>query len=144
MYTKTNRDKIEIVQKRAARFVQSDYNRDHSVTQMMTEMGWVSLRERRARTKATTIFKAKKGLIDIHFDFPTTLSSLRSAQNHFIHFAHTSTDIYRSSFYPSALRLWNSLPIPIRESASLPDFQLAIKCHTIIPPEETCFCRPTL
>ena len=130
-HTQENIDKIERVQKRAARFVQSSYGRDQSVTAMMRNMEWTPLVERRARAKVTSVFKAKKDLVDIPFeDVPRQQSGLRSQSNFFVPFA--KSNVYYHSYYPSAMRLWNALPLPIRQSSSLPEFERAIKGHTII------------
>ena len=46
-YTKENKDKIEMVQRRAARWVSNDYSSYNSVTEMMSNLGWQSLENRR-------------------------------------------------------------------------------------------------
>ena len=40
-------DAVEMVQRRAARFVTSQYNRYQSVTSMLQELKWTSLQQRR-------------------------------------------------------------------------------------------------
>ena len=42
-YTTSNTRKLEMVQRRAARFVKGDYGRTSSVTSMMNELGWETL-----------------------------------------------------------------------------------------------------
>ena len=42
-YQKYNHEKLEMVQRRAARFVKSKYKRTESVTDMLNELGWHSL-----------------------------------------------------------------------------------------------------
>ena len=46
-YTKENKDKIEMVQRRAARWVSNDYSTYSSVTEMMSNLGLRSLENRR-------------------------------------------------------------------------------------------------
>ena len=41
-YTKENKAKIEMVQRRAARWVSNDYSTYSSVTEMMSNLGWRS------------------------------------------------------------------------------------------------------
>ena len=41
------KDKIEMVQRRAARWVSNDYSTYSSVTEMMSNLGWRSLENRR-------------------------------------------------------------------------------------------------
>ena len=129
--TTLNIDKLERVQKRAARFVTGDYRRDQSVTEMMRRLGWTPLRERRARAKAVTVYKATHDMIDIPFkNLPTIQNGLRNADDYFIPFAHKN--VYFNSFYPNTIRLWNDLHDWIKESSSLSDFEGAIRGHTII------------
>ena len=129
-HTKKNIDKLERVQRRAARFVRSNYSRNQSVTSLMRDMNWTPLRERRARAKVTTVYKATHHMVDIPFDLPLTHSNTRSSQNFYLPYART--DVYKHSYYQNAIRQWNSLPTHIRESPSLSDFERAIKGHVII------------
>ena len=46
-YTAKNMKKVEMVQRRAARWILSRYNRQDSVTDMLNELGWKSLQSRR-------------------------------------------------------------------------------------------------
>ena len=55
-YTNTNIKKLEMVQRRAARFVKGDYDRTSSVTAMIDELGWDTIQERRQQAKATMFY----------------------------------------------------------------------------------------
>ena len=125
-HTRKNINKIESVQRRAARVVNSNFSREASVTSMLKDLNWIPLEERRARAKVTTVFKARNGLVDIPYDLPF---SSRHSSNFFIPYARTDT--YMHSFYLSSMRLWNKLPIVFRNLNSLPNFQRAIEGHTI-------------
>jgi hypothetical protein len=50
-------DRIENVQRRAARFIYSDYKRTSSVTAMMNELGWKPLNERGKEQRLVLLFK---------------------------------------------------------------------------------------
>ena len=52
---KGNTETLEKVQRRAARFVKGDYHQQSSVTQMIKNLGWQSLKERRAVNRLTLI-----------------------------------------------------------------------------------------
>ena len=56
-HLKQDIDRIENIQRRAARFVQSDYKRTSSVTSMMEELGWKPLHERRREQRLTLLYK---------------------------------------------------------------------------------------
>ena len=46
-YLQTNIHQIEMVQRKAARFVFNDYSRHSSVTDMLNQLNWQSLEKRR-------------------------------------------------------------------------------------------------
>ena len=127
--TEVNKEKLERVQKRAAKFVTGKYGRDVSVTAEMRDLGWTPLVERRARAKVTSVYKATHDMVDIPFDFPHTQTFLRGAKNYYISFVRTN--VCMNSYYPNAIRQWNKLPVSIRESATLSDFERSIRGHTI-------------
>ena len=55
---------LEKVQCRAARFVKNDYRRESTVSEVIKELGWHSLRERRTVSRLTLLYKKVHGLID--------------------------------------------------------------------------------
>ena len=63
-YTDNLSNEIEILQRRAARFVTSDYqNYDHgSVTTLLKDLGWKCLKNRREVDRLCLLKKVKKGL----------------------------------------------------------------------------------
>ena len=56
-YQKYNSDKIERVQRRAARFIKSRYSRYSSVSDMLGELGWTSLSQRRQEARLILFYK---------------------------------------------------------------------------------------
>ena len=56
-YTKDNINKIEKVQRRAARWVTNDYSSYSSVTDMLSNLGWRSLENRRTDTRLAMFYK---------------------------------------------------------------------------------------
>ena len=60
-----NINKIEAVQRRAARRVINDYSSYSSVTQMINTMGWRSLKQRRADARLIMFYKIVYGLVEI-------------------------------------------------------------------------------
>lgn len=56
---------LEKVQRRAARLVTRDYNRESSVTNMISTNGWQSLEERRAMARLTFMYKIVHDLVDV-------------------------------------------------------------------------------
>ena len=103
----TQIDKLEKINKRAARFVTGNHTREHGNTRKnMKSLGWQPLQERRAKLKVTMLFKIKEDLI-------------------------ASKDCHLFSFFPSAIRLWNTIPDSVKAADSLSGFKSAIENYTI-------------
>ena len=64
-YTKHNFDKLELVQRRAARFVMKDYHPTSSVTVMINKLKWSSLRHRRDTIRLQMMYKITHQLVDL-------------------------------------------------------------------------------
>ena len=56
---------IEMVQRRAARFVNNRYKNNSSVTDMLDYLGWESHETRRSKLQLVVLYKIVHGLIDI-------------------------------------------------------------------------------
>ena len=120
-------DLIEKVQKRAARFVTNNYTliKGNSDRNLAT-LGWIPLRERRARIKVTLIFKAINGLIDIpiHDLLSRKIHTRTKTSNLILPQSTINSHLY--SFYPDTIRLWNSLPQSIKLSPTLSAFKSSV------------------
>ena len=82
-----------------------------SVTSMMSQLGWEELRLRRARIKTILLFKIVNNLVDIPPE-PFLIPTGAITRGHNIRFLqpHTRTITMQYSFFPSAIRTWNTLP----------------------------------
>ena len=67
-YQKYNSDKIERVQRGAARFVKSRYSRYSSVSDMLDVLGWMPLSQRRQEAPLTLFYKIINGLAQVPFE----------------------------------------------------------------------------
>ena len=121
-FTKTYTNRLEMVQRRYARFIFHDYRTTSSVTAMLDQLQWSSLEERRAQAKADMMYRIVNGLVDIPISlFSPTLTMRGHTQKYLIPFARI--DIYRHSFFPDGIRLWNALPQHVVDSTSLESFR---------------------
>ena len=108
-------DQIERVQRTAACWVTLDYGWSSSVTVMLNNLNWPTLSLRRKISKLQIFYKA----IQIPDYF---LHTTRFTQNyHSLHYVipSSNSDSYKFSFFPSAIRAWNNLPISLIETNSL-------------------------
>ena len=120
----TDREKIEKVQKRAARFVTGNYNLENGNTKMnMQKLAWEPLEERRAKNKVVMLFKARQNQISI----PTndlvfnTRGNRKNSQNYVIPSSNIDSHLY--SFFPNTIRLWNLLPADVQECNDVDEFK---------------------
>ena len=59
---KSDQVKLEMVQHRSARFTTRNYNRDSSITQILADLQWESLQNRRTKARLITLYKETHGL----------------------------------------------------------------------------------
>ena len=131
-YTAENITKLEMVQRRAARMVFSDYRTTSSVSAMINQLNWPTLQERRAQAKATMMYRIVYQMIDIPSTILVPTISPRGNNITFlVPFARTLT--YQKSFFPDGIRIWNSLPSEAVSKTSIDSFKSQIQTYTIRP-----------
>ena len=113
-YTDKHIDQIEMVQRRAARWVSNRYSSYDNVSAMLSNLGWRSLENRRYDSRLAMFYKIQYGLVAITMPsyFERTTRITRHSYNNPLGFRQVfaSTDYYRCSFYPMTIVLWNRLP----------------------------------
>lgn len=126
-YTKRNINKIEMVQHRAARFVENEYSRYSHITPMIQKLGWDTLENRRLLAQPTMFYKINQGLVGLHF--PPEVSPLYrrhiSRLPNELPYNHlqTNINIYKYSFYARTIIAWNNVPITTNDISSLGFFK---------------------
>ena len=119
-------DLLERVQRRAARFVKTDYNPRSSVTQMIQDLGWSDLAHRRRDLRLALLYKV------VFCDYVVTAEDLqlvkadkRTRSNHpnkLRHIRADSTELLH--FFPvNTVEDWNHLPASVIASPSLASFK---------------------
>ena len=101
-YQKYNSDKIESVQRRAARFVKSRYSRYSSVSDMLDELGWTPLSQRRQKARLILFYKIINGLAQVPFEGVLVEAYKGTRRKHNMKFSqigHTTSQ-YGQSFFP--------------------------------------------
>jgi hypothetical protein len=128
-YTKENINKIEMVQRRAARFVTNRYHNTSSVTELLTNLGWQPLAKRRADARLCLMYKIVNGLVAIPahtYLIPFTRSS-RLHHNKAFQIPHSNSDYHLNSFFPRTIRLWNSLPSIVINTPNIESFKSCLQ-----------------
>ena len=115
-------------------FVKGNYQRKASVSNMLQELNWPSLQDRRTAARLTMLYKINSG--DLPPSIPEKFISVEAIPdragtryqrpNQYInHGARTMTHKY--SFYPPTITQWNILPISIiHESTSTKSFNTKV------------------
>ena len=112
-------EELESVQKRAARFVTGNYNYETgSMTGILGQLKWESLKKRRKDNRLILLYKGLKGKASVPTDdlIPKTR---RCRKQHTMAFQTpiANTDVYKGSFFPQTIRDWNALPDSLISSA---------------------------
>ena len=124
-YTVDLINKLEAVQRRAARFACRDYNPRSSVTEMLQKLEWDSLQTRRSAARLTMMFKIVNSQVAIpasKFLQPTLRPSRHHNSKSFIR-PQATKDCFKNSFFPRTISQWNSLPETIVNSTTTEVFK---------------------
>ena len=120
---------IEMVQRRAARFVTNDYAYTSSVSDMIAELGWHSLADRRSDIRLITLFRTIHKLMEVPTSDILTPADPRTRSNHKLKYKtiKASTSAYKNSFFVKTIPLWNQLPSEIAECCTIEAFKKQLK-----------------
>ena len=104
--------KVEMVQRRAARWTISNFDRRASVTGVLGKLGWRTLEQRRADARLCLFYKIVCGLVAVPLPDCVQCDGGISRCCHSVAFRQvsTSTDVYKYSFFPFAVVRWSALP----------------------------------
>ena len=127
-YTKDKQKQVEMVQRRAARYVYNCYDMKASVTTMLEELGWRSLEQRRADLRLTLLYKCINGIVAVDLSddlIPQTRTSRH--HHHLAFFIPSETKQYlQLSFLPRTIVQWNSLPSSVVMAPSADAFKKGV------------------
>ena len=126
-HTANNIHSLEMVQRRAARFVTGNYRRTCSLNSMLQQLQWPTLQERRAASKMVMMYRIVNKFVAVPTTFliPTAAIVRGHNQRFLIPFARTQA--YQHSFFPDTIRLWNSLPSSIAACSSVNTFKTELQ-----------------
>jgi len=142
-YTNSNINTLEMVQQKAARFVFNDYPTYSSISNMLQELQWNSLQERKIQARLFMFYKIIHNLVKADFSshfYP--MGTVTMGRQLKFRQLPTRLGLFQQSFLPATIRDWNSLPRDIVTSLSLDKFTLNLKllhAHTLI---YEVLCRP--
>ena len=119
---------IEMVQRRAARFVLNDYDRTSSVTNMLSNIGWDDLATRRKAARLRTMFNLYHGnsKLDVSDILLEPWYVGRSDHCKKIRRIPSRLLFYHNSFFPRTIREWNTIPQNMIETENAKEFQRSL------------------
>ena len=120
-------NKLENVQRRAARFVMSNYFRTSSVTEMLSSLKWNSIESRNKELRLLTFYKIIHNCVNLPLPNEIQISS-RATRGNQLKYVQLSPriDVYKYSFYPNVIQLWNNLPNDITSVQSFDLFRVTL------------------
>ena len=130
-YQARHTDKLERVQKQAARSVTNNYSsrEEGSMTAMLDHLGWEPLAVRRARARATLLYKIINNVVEV--EFSQTIHQVdartRGATRGSLRQIQVKTDTYQNSFLPRTITTWNNIPSEIKAAATVESSQSSLR-----------------
>ena len=122
---KTYKNKIEMVQRRAAQYFCNNYNREASVTTMIKHLHLHSLQQKRTDIRLVMLYKTLHGIVALDL-FPQLIPLVRPSR-------HTHSEAFQLpvitkqfiqySFLPHTITNWNNLPANTTRAPSLEIFR---------------------
>ncbi len=129
-------DKLEILQKRALRFVYADYESDYD--ELLNRANMPTLELSRLRALCIEVYKC---LHNLSPQYMCDLFVLQDKSNHNTRLAKSVKQNHCNSvnngiktFVPYSTHLWNKLPNTIKNTADLDTFKVLVNCN---------FCKST-
>ena len=111
-HTDLDINKLESVQRRAARWVTRDYQYTSSVSSMLQDLNWRTLDQRRIDSRLVLLYKVTYDLVAIPASDYLIRNTRPSSRNHPIAYRQITTlkDFYKFTFFPRTIIHWNALP----------------------------------
>ena len=127
-YHQTEIDRIEMVQRRAARYVTNSHNNRSSVNQMLEHLEWKSLEQRRKDARLTMMYKITNEKVAIPKEGrlipPKRLS--RNMHDKSFQIPSAASDYRKYSFFQRTIRDWNTLPPGVVTATSVEVFKASL------------------
>ena len=124
-HSAANIHKLEMVQRKAARFITNDWRQMSSPTMMLRNLDLKTLQTRRKVNKVKFMHKILHGPVE-------SLSDLAPrARNTHLRLIPINARIqsYEFSYFPSTIRLWNALPVNVVSELNYDSFCKSISDH---------------
>ena len=141
-YQRSHIDQVEKIQRKAVRFVSGNYSRTASVTSMREALQSPTLHQRRCVARLTMLHKTQNNMSAVNIpDYIRRPSRpLRGQHDQSFINIQSTTEQYRSSFFPRTIKCWNLLPTSLVQIATHTSFQSSLL--TLINDGQVVVSRP--
>ena len=119
---------IEMVQRSAARWVTSNYERTASVTAMLNTLGWHTLQQRRLAHRLVLFHRIILGSIAIYIPSYIEAQTVDLRSKSFIQ-PYARTELYRNSYFPRTISEWKRVPPDISAITDTDRFKAAVESY---------------
>ena len=132
--TKAQSDRLEQLQLEAARIVTGSVKgTQHKV--LYCETGWLPLSDRRENSQIALLYKMVNHMVPQYLSLLVSRPgqqqyNLRNSLN--IPEIFGTNEMYRQSFLPSAVKVWNKLSLDIRQSTSVNSLKIEVSGEKLI------------
>ena len=120
-------DKLEKVQRKAARFVKNCWIREEGVmTNILSDLKWDSLQTRREKARLVMFYRVTHGLVDIPLPkvlLPMPCKITRNFHPKKYRPLACNTNYYMGTFFPSTVNIWNTLPAATLDQPNIAKFK---------------------
>ena len=121
--------RVEMVQRRAARFVLQNYRRRASVSSMLQVLEWDTLEKRRQAASLVLMYNIHSETVAInpaYYITPRTPAVTRNYHPYQYQIIPARIQLYQNSFFPRTVIWWNALPVSVVISPSVEVFREAV------------------
>ena len=132
-YHQNEIDRLEMVQRRGARYVTNRHGNRSSVNDMLQHLDWTSLENRRKYARLALFYKIENEKVAICKEgrLIRPRRTTRNMHTKSYQLPATGSDYRKHSFFPRTIRDWNALPPGIVSAPSLEVFKASVTKHQI-------------
>ena len=127
-HTSKEIEKIEKVQRRAARFVTNNYKKRESVSDMIKTLKWQTLEQRRKKARLSMMYKIHTGQVQVEINRLKRLKSRSGRRGHSEQYDRVEcrTEHRNQTFLPRTIRDWNCLDQDTVQARTTATFSLRV------------------